>query len=102
MNILTGIFVDNAMKLCKLDDLEALMESKKKINKDWEELLCIMNVIDTDCNGSLSVEEFLSAMDNERVVHALRCLGVDIKDAALFFQTMSHVTDTEEMSIEEF
>ena len=61
-----------------------------------------MHTIDTDGSGSLSVEEFLTAMENDRVEHALRQLGVDIRMPEHYFKTLSAITEQTEISIEEF
>lgn len=46
-------------------------------------------------------DEFTKAMENDRVVHAMLSLGVDIKDAALFFNTLAKMNDTHEVSVDD-
>uniref|UniRef100_A0A6U6K7Y6 EF-hand domain-containing protein n=1 Tax=Zooxanthella nutricula TaxID=1333877 RepID=A0A6U6K7Y6_9DINO len=102
MNVLTGIFVENAMKLAKPDDTEALAEHKRRVDSDINELECIMQIIDANGSGTLTIEEFVDAMDNERVIHALKMLGVDVKDAEFYFKTLATATGQDEISVAEF
>lgn len=88
MNILTGIFVDSAMKHSKPDDKEALLEHRKRLKEETAEVICILQAIDTNEDGTLERSEFREAMQNERISHALSALGIDIKHADTFFDTL--------------
>ncbi|CAE7342719.1 Scn8a, partial [Symbiodinium pilosum] len=102
MNIITGVFVENASVLFKPDDQEALAEYMKQVQDDIQEVTAIMHTIDTDGSGSLSVDEFLTAMQNDRVEHALRQIGVDIRMPEHYFKTLAAITEQEEIAIDEF
>lgn len=103
MNILTGMFVENAMALCKPDEEEAMQNLKNKEAKEREELKCILEIINTSNTGSLTLEEFVSAADNDAVAHALAALGMNIKDSSLFFSTLASTVQSEgEIIIDEF
>jgi len=99
MNILTGIFVESAMQLCKPDEQEAFLLQQKQRKEEAEELLCIFETLDQDGNGRLSVDEWASGVRKERVRTALTALGVDIKDPELFFRTLATTLDIDEPDI---
>ena len=70
--------------------------------KTSRKVTAIMHTIDTDGSGSLSVDEFLTAMQNDRVEHALRQIGVDIRMPEHYFKTLAAITEQEEIAIDEF
>eukprot|EP00449_Zooxanthella_nutricula_P005292 CAMPEP_0198504830 /NCGR_PEP_ID=MMETSP1462-20131121/10696_1 /TAXON_ID=1333877 /ORGANISM="Brandtodinium nutriculum, Strain RCC3387" /LENGTH=621 /DNA_ID=CAMNT_0044234003 /DNA_START=90 /DNA_END=1952 /DNA_ORIENTATION=+ len=102
MNILTGIFVDGAMKLAKPDEQEELIESNKKMQRDIGDMTDILDIIDTDGDGLISCQDFTQAMADPWIGHAMRTLGVEIKDASLFFRTLAKVSNQDALDIREF
>merc|ERR1711972_54767 len=64
-----------------------------------EELRCIMETIDTNGSGTLSIKEFIDGMQNEQVQHALHNLGVEIKDPELYFRNMAAAMSTDEVDL---
>merc|ERR1712217_371918 len=55
---------------------------------EFEEIRAIMDLIDANGDGALTAEELIDAMQNEKIEHALREHGIEIKDPDLFFQTL--------------
>jgi len=102
MNILTGIFVENALSLCKPSEIEALTMRKRQDEQEAEELFLILETLDGDGDGCMSMDEFRQVMTNDRVVHMLKKLGVDIKDAELFFSTVARLSHQDIIEIPEF
>lgn len=102
MNILTGIFVENALQLAQPDPQEALLAHAKQRTRELEELTGLMNAIDGDGNGEISCDEFVRAMENEKVRGVLRSVGVDIKEPELYFKTMSFVAQREHIDLNNF
>lgn len=102
MNILTGIFVDNALKLAAPDREQVMMEQRRKLAADGEELQKLCQAMDLDDSGTLTLEEFASCLEDDRVAHYLSTLGLEVKDAGLFFRTMCEVYGEEELEIEDF
>merc|ERR1719436_1866241 len=73
-----------------------------RVQREIEELRCVMELIDSDGSGYLSLNEFLPALKNQRIQHALRDVGVDIKMPELYFKTLALVTNQEEVSVDDF
>merc|ERR1712217_973877 len=105
LNILTAIFVNNAMELAKPEqDIQAVEHWKKEIEA-YEELCVLCKSIDADGSGYISVEEFQNQIRNGKLGAHLSMLGLDISDAAYFFDlVMSCVGDdgSEEVRIPDF
>lgn len=54
LNILTGIFVENAMKLCKPNKHELIVERRKREEQDARDLREILNAMDLNGTGCIS------------------------------------------------
>lgn len=102
MNIITGVFVENASVLFKPDDREALSEYMRQVQDDIEQVTAILQVVDKEGSGFLSVSELIAAMKNDRFEHALRTVGIDIRMPEHYFKTLASVTEQDELSIDEF
>jgi len=102
MNILTGIFVESALSLAKPTDTEALKQRRRKSEEEAEELTAILEMMDDDGDGCMSISEFGNIMTNDRVVHMFKKVGVDIKDAELFFTTVANLSNKDVIEIPEF
>eukprot|EP00429_Kryptoperidinium_foliaceum_P082482 CAMPEP_0176213856 /NCGR_PEP_ID=MMETSP0121_2-20121125/15875_1 /TAXON_ID=160619 /ORGANISM="Kryptoperidinium foliaceum, Strain CCMP 1326" /LENGTH=438 /DNA_ID=CAMNT_0017552933 /DNA_START=1 /DNA_END=1317 /DNA_ORIENTATION=- len=103
LNILTGIFVESALSLAKPTEQEALKQSRLQAEEEGEELTMILEALDDDGDGLMSMSEFASAMTNDRIVHLLHRVGVDIKDAELFFTTVASLGNRQDaIEIPEF
>ena len=72
----------------------------------WLQMACqvtaILQVVDTQNSGFLSVNELIAAMKNDRFEHAFRTLGIDIRMPEHYFKTLASVTQQDELSIDEF
>jgi len=101
MNIITGVFVEHASILSKPDDEEAMLEHMRQLRSDVEYLTAIMELIDKDKSGFISVREFLTAMQNERIEYSLRSIGVDMRMPERYFATLASLSDKKELSIKE-
>jgi hypothetical protein len=87
MNILTGLFVEQAMKLAEPDREALFLEKRKAELRSVQELAVICNDLDVDGNGYISEEEFLAQIQNvgSKLRTYMGALGLDKKDAELFF-----------------
>ncbi|CAE7654983.1 unnamed protein product [Symbiodinium pilosum] len=101
MNIITGVFVEHASILSKPDDEEAMLEHMRQLRSDVDYLTAIMELIDKDKSGYISVREFLTAMQNERIEYSLRSIGVDMRMPERYFTTLASLSDKREISIQE-
>merc|ERR1712032_1506954 len=102
MNILTGLFIENALKQAQPDrSLQAIEHRKQQILGTMQlEELC--KVMDTDTNGKITVEEFTRAMLDPQVQGRLVLLGLDIRDTETFFRMIVDGGDDLEVYIEDF
>jgi len=102
LNVLTGIFVENAMKLAQPD------RDRKSLERRQEEILiqrelCRLSVeMDTDATGTISKGEFTDFLQRGKLRAQLSVLGLDIQDAEIFFEVLSHASDGGEVLIEDF
>merc|ERR1712217_762385 len=84
----------NALELAKPEqDVQAVEHWKKEIDT-YEELHELCRSVDVDNDGYISVEEFQDQIQNGRLGAHLSMLGLDVSDAAFFFNlVMSCITD---------
>jgi len=88
MNILTGLFVENAMKLARPDqDMRALQACRSEMSQQLQ-LMRLCEELDSDSSGTLTKEEFSRHMNNGKLKYFLAALGLDIKDAERFFEIL--------------
>merc|ERR1719401_1502472 len=59
-------------------------------------LRCILELVNVDGTGELTRHEFVHALKNERVRHALALLGIDVKVPELYFKTMASLSGRED------
>merc|ERR1740121_1541223 len=52
--------------------------------------------VDTDMNGTISIEELRSALRNDRIHHKLETFGIHLRDESAFFQTLMAMSGSEE------
>mmetsp|Transcript_21335 Transcript_21335/g.61685 ORF Transcript_21335/g.61685 Transcript_21335/m.61685 type:complete len:643 (-) Transcript_21335:28-1956(-) len=100
LNILTGIFVENAMKLAQPDrDTLALKHRANEIaQKEELRRMC------QEMNGyrdAFKKEDFQQALNHSKYRNYLQIIGLDIKDATLFFDMLASANEGE-VDIEDF
>eukprot|EP00747_Dinoflagellata_sp_TGD_P193994 gnl/TRDRNA2_/TRDRNA2_60900_c0_seq1.p1 gnl/TRDRNA2_/TRDRNA2_60900_c0~~gnl/TRDRNA2_/TRDRNA2_60900_c0_seq1.p1 ORF type:complete len:643 (+),score=124.77 gnl/TRDRNA2_/TRDRNA2_60900_c0_seq1:56-1984(+) len=101
-NILTGLFVEHAMKCAQPDKDELILEQRKSELEDkdaMEELCC---ELDADGSGSITLEEFDRHIRTPKGRHFLKFQGLDVEDAETFFQLISTATDSEGVDVRAF
>lgn len=101
MNIITGIFVESALRVDD-DEEEKLQEVQQKLREDAAELSCLLSRMDTSGDGFLAMNEFIEAMRDERFIHVLNRLGLNVKDSKLFFMTVACMSQHDVVRIPEF
>jgi len=101
-NILTGIFVENALKHCRPDGEELLLERRRKKFAELRELERIAEAMDLDGSGNINREEFLAAAQNEELVARFVDVGIDIRNTAQFFDTVGGSVGEEAVPVEDF
>lgn len=79
LNVITGVFVDNAIKANRDDADMVIIEQTEARKKHIAEVKSIFMKADTDVSGKLNLEEFQMHMDNPFVQAYFRQLGLDIE-----------------------
>jgi len=104
MNIITAVFIERAQKLALPDREDQAFERIHFELAIAEDLRRICEEMDVDKSNTLTRDEVHQSMENERVKHYLRHLGIDIKDVRLFFNTipMRQCGENHEVGLREF
>jgi len=100
LNILTGVFVENALKLAQPDRETMALEHRKIELEESNALRTICQEIDVTGSGTIKAADFYRQVANDKLKACLQVLGLNINDAQLFFQMLS--TTDDEVDIEEF
>jgi hypothetical protein len=91
LNILVGIFVQEAEELSKWDKdfvVDGFINKKKEKEKDISELF---DTMDTEANGVLSLKELGDALENDAIVAQFAHLEVEVEKVGVLF----HVLDVD-------
>lgn len=97
MNIVTGMFVENAMKLAEPDRADIALRNRKAYMAEAAALEKICRDMDKDKNGGISEAEFYAAYaTNPKFRDHLSALGLHIHDAEMFFNLLSTTRDEDE------
>lgn len=102
MNILTGIFLEQAMKLWKPDEDEMkqdVLDQKQKTNQEFRR---IAEAMDMTGDGWIERSEILAAAESPEFVARMNILGVDFRDTTLFLESMQGVDQDQGIGIEDF
>jgi len=85
MNIITGVFVDSAVETARTQR-EFLVQKEMEVKEKWlGEMRNIFQEMDADGSGTVSKEEVLEFVNDERVQYYLTALGLDVDDADRLF-----------------
>jgi len=102
-NIITSMFVDKAMKLAKPDEEVMMFERRQEERAAAADLRrLIMEDLDIDKDGVISLEELETLAEDDRVRHKFEMQGLEVKDAEVFFHTLTSLEKTKELSIDDF
>mmetsp|Transcript_68477 Transcript_68477/g.155144 ORF Transcript_68477/g.155144 Transcript_68477/m.155144 type:complete len:691 (-) Transcript_68477:135-2207(-) len=103
MNIVTGIFVENAMKLAQPDREAQALQQRKKDMAEADDLRKLCMEIDSDGSGGISLDEFCEAYDqNTKLRDHFQVLGLDISDAQMFFEILCAIHNEDHVDIDSF
>jgi len=101
VNIVTGVFVEAALQSNLKDrDIiahEELMNKKKYL----ESMQDIFLEMDSDEQGTISLEEFEGKLQDERVIAYFNALKLDVSDARVLFRLLD-TDESGEITIDEF
>lgn len=101
LNIVTGVFVDSAMRAntsSRQVVIHEELDAKKGMLKDLRDLFIEMDI---NGDGNISLDEFCSRLDDERVVAYFRALKLDVHDTLALFHLLD-ADGSEEIDMAEF
>eukprot|EP00428_Durinskia_dybowskii_P020759 CAMPEP_0170207948 /NCGR_PEP_ID=MMETSP0116_2-20130129/3553_1 /TAXON_ID=400756 /ORGANISM="Durinskia baltica, Strain CSIRO CS-38" /LENGTH=636 /DNA_ID=CAMNT_0010458409 /DNA_START=167 /DNA_END=2077 /DNA_ORIENTATION=+ len=102
LNILTGIFVENAMKLCQPDGEELEAEARRRRERDIAQLTLLAEAMDADQSGTIKKSEFMDIVQSQEMGVLFSRLGIDIKDPEVFFHAITEAMHQDEVPIHDF
>jgi len=88
VNVVTGIFVESAIKTSAHDCEVIIQEEMGKSEAYKQTVLGIFEEMDTDGSGVISLEQFEKHLDDERVVAYFQSLKLDVRDARSLFSLL--------------
>jgi len=101
LNILTGIFVEQAMKSAQPDRDSVATHLRRREMMEAEELRAQCRQIDADRSGVITLAELAEYFDKGKLKHMLMTLDIDVRDVEVFFDLLrSH--DGCEIRVEDF
>jgi hypothetical protein len=102
LNVLTGIFVENAMKLAQPDPYTRALEQRKAEILEADELRHACKRLDKGHSGYISAEEFESEIQHGKLRAHLRVLGLDMRDPRKFFCALQYASGQTDVDIDAF
>jgi len=92
LNIVMGIFLEKAMRSAEFDRETIALEKRKKDRADADALRELLASLDWEHDGFLSMKEFKSHLEDERVRGYLAALGLDVGDAEMFYEVLMDIS----------
>lgn len=101
-NILTGIFVERAVEAAMPDREDQVIQQRREIIQQAEELRRLCSLLDLDQTGTLSLEEFKECMRNPTIVAYMASVGLQVHDVEVFFRVVSGRETATEIDLDVF
>eukprot|EP00747_Dinoflagellata_sp_TGD_P096416 gnl/TRDRNA2_/TRDRNA2_166835_c2_seq1.p1 gnl/TRDRNA2_/TRDRNA2_166835_c2~~gnl/TRDRNA2_/TRDRNA2_166835_c2_seq1.p1 ORF type:complete len:204 (+),score=41.58 gnl/TRDRNA2_/TRDRNA2_166835_c2_seq1:2-613(+) len=101
-NILTGIFVDHAIKSGIAPRYQQITDERERMLGDVADFRDFIVELDVARDGKISMETFRELVHRPSFVAYLALIGLDIKDADMFFSMMSEACRSREIEVETF
>eukprot|EP00747_Dinoflagellata_sp_TGD_P023796 gnl/TRDRNA2_/TRDRNA2_130080_c0_seq4.p1 gnl/TRDRNA2_/TRDRNA2_130080_c0~~gnl/TRDRNA2_/TRDRNA2_130080_c0_seq4.p1 ORF type:complete len:422 (+),score=59.40 gnl/TRDRNA2_/TRDRNA2_130080_c0_seq4:193-1458(+) len=101
-NILTGLFVENAMKLAQPDHDTLIFEQRRRELADVEDMKRFCAAMDVDGSGTISLGELMEFLDNAKARAYLQLKGLDVTDAEMFFFLLASANGSDSVDIDAF
>eukprot|EP00930_Biecheleria_cincta_P089348 TRINITY_DN78636_c0_g1_i1.p1 TRINITY_DN78636_c0_g1~~TRINITY_DN78636_c0_g1_i1.p1 ORF type:complete len:591 (-),score=98.56 TRINITY_DN78636_c0_g1_i1:353-2125(-) len=95
LNIVTGIFVESAMKLAQPENEQKALAEMRDQKENAEELRKIAEICEKDKDGYISPQEFAEFIRHPLLRAKLTVLGINIRDAEMFFSMLLAAGDGE-------
>jgi len=101
-NIITAVFVDNALKNAKPHTDELILERHKEDFESVRTLQTIFRSLDADNSNTLTLGELKRSFCDLRIINFFEMAGLDIKDVEMFFNVLSQVSESHEVDMDAF
>eukprot|EP00747_Dinoflagellata_sp_TGD_P103453 gnl/TRDRNA2_/TRDRNA2_168967_c0_seq1.p1 gnl/TRDRNA2_/TRDRNA2_168967_c0~~gnl/TRDRNA2_/TRDRNA2_168967_c0_seq1.p1 ORF type:complete len:443 (-),score=83.23 gnl/TRDRNA2_/TRDRNA2_168967_c0_seq1:80-1408(-) len=101
-NILTGLFVEQAMKCAEPDNEELVLEQRKQELHDRVIMEELCRGMDVDGSGTITFVKFDRFIKSPRGRHLLKLQGLDVEDAETFFKVLQTASECEEVDLHAF
>jgi len=88
MNIITGFFVESAMRSAQNDKDELIYAQIAARDSELQELLKLFQEGDSDESGTISWDEFKQHLANDRVCALFRAIGLEVDEAMGLFRLL--------------
>jgi len=103
LNIVTGVFVENAMKASQPELAALAFEQRKRDLADAAVLRELFTQIDVDQSGTISSQEWTNSVQHDHNLrYRLAVMGLDIKDAMMFFNMLMEIGSDIEIDVDFF
>jgi len=94
--------VETALKHAKPNHDTLVFDQRRQQIADDFAMQSFCHEIDMDGTGTISLNEFVRALENEKVKTYLQVQGLDVKDAEMFFRMLLSTSDSDEVDISAF
>lgn len=101
LNIITGLFVHEAVEMARLDKDVMREESERQQNHKMATLTKVFKTIDRMNRGFIDKEDFVHALGLLHVQQSMRSVGIDVADPHYFFERLDANEDLT-LEIDEF
>lgn len=101
MNVITGVFVDNALSVSKVNRENMVGKEKKLAEALLVQLRDLFHEMDSDGSGAISMEEMKALWEDPAVAAYFSGLGLELSDAVNLFLLIDTGGDGE-ISVDEF
>jgi len=102
LNILSGIFLEKALRNSEPDRHALALERQRAEREDAEALRQLFHSLDFQGEGTLCWEELEDMVEDHMVRATFESLGIDVKDAEMFFEVLTHISGSDIIVIEDF
>jgi len=100
LNIITGVFVDTAMKFAQPDRQTLARERRYRDFADAAELRRTVAKLDEDATGTVTWEEFKRVAADHKFASQLRVMGLEINEPDMFFAMLSSASESADLDLE--
>lgn len=101
VNIVTGVFVESAMSSSQ-EDTESVIQDEIFSKESYvHSMQKVFDEMDTDSDGTITLDELKSAIEDEKMVAYFNALGLEITDVQTLFMLLDR-DQTGRINVEEF